>query len=60
MRSVLWRFGYCRKLTEGAERFFRTLAELLRGRAKFFFPRNDSNRVRVIAHPQFQPNDSNA
>jgi hypothetical protein len=33
---------YCRKLAEGAERFSRTLAELLRGRAKFSFARGDA------------------
>ena len=31
-------------LTQGAERFSGALAELLRGRAKFSFSRNDSNR----------------
>lgn len=32
------------RLTNGGERFFRTLAELLRRRTTFFFARYDSNR----------------
>jgi hypothetical protein len=42
MAITPWRFGYCRKLTEGGERLSRTLAELLRGRAKFSFARGDA------------------
>jgi len=42
MAITPWRFGYCRKLTEGGERLSRTLAELLRGRAKFSFSRGDA------------------
>jgi hypothetical protein len=42
LRLAHYRFGYCRKLTERAERFSRTLAEFLRGQAKFSFSRGDA------------------
>src|SRR4029453_3189783 len=50
--------AWCIDLTNRRERFFRTLAELFRSGAKFFFPRNDSNRDALWFRRQAQEFDS--